>query len=43
VFDTIGILNGGQTVGYSHRGGGHADPIPARTPGPSDRVMTRLF
>jgi hypothetical protein len=22
VFDTIGILNGGQTVGYSHRGEG---------------------
>ena len=22
VFDTIAILNGGRTVGYSHRGGG---------------------
>ena len=29
VFDTIAILNGGQTVGYSHRGGGRR-PIPIR-------------
>ena len=27
VFDTIAILNGGQTLGYSHRGGGR-HPIP---------------
>ncbi|TJV19196.1 efflux RND transporter permease subunit [Mesorhizobium sp.] len=29
VFDTIAILNGGKTVGYSHRGGGR-QPIPIR-------------
>jgi hypothetical protein len=28
VFDTIGILNTGQTVGYSHRGGGRARRSP---------------
>ncbi len=27
VFDTIAVLNGGQTLGYSHRGGGR-HPIP---------------
>ena len=40
VYDTIAILNGGATVGYSHRGGGR-QPIPirierpARAPAPS--------
>jgi multidrug efflux pump subunit AcrB len=29
VFDTLGILNTGQTVGYSHRGGGRT-PIAIR-------------
>jgi multidrug efflux pump subunit AcrB len=43
VFDTIAILNGGQTVGYSHRGDGR-HPIPleiARDKG--DRVMDERF
>lgn len=31
VFDTLAILNGGQTVGYSHRGEGR-HPIPADRP-----------
>ncbi|MEZ5780164.1 MAG: efflux RND transporter permease subunit [Rhizobiaceae bacterium] len=29
VFDTLAILNGGSTIGYSHRGGGR-QPIPIR-------------
>ena len=29
IFDTIGLLYGGKTVGYSHRGGGR-QPIPIR-------------
>lgn len=43
VFDTIAILNGGQTVGYSHRGEGR-HPIPleiSRDKG--DRVMDERF
>ncbi|MBI1171045.1 AcrB/AcrD/AcrF family protein [bacterium] len=43
VFDTIQILNGGKTVGYSHRGEGR-QPIPlevARDKG--DRVMDERF
>ncbi|HSF64440.1 MAG TPA: efflux RND transporter permease subunit, partial [Paracoccaceae bacterium] len=43
VFDTIAILNGGQTVGYSHRGDGRY-PIPleiARDKG--DRVLDESF
>jgi multidrug efflux pump subunit AcrB len=43
VFDTIAILNGGQTVGYSHRSDGRR-PIPleiARDKG--DRVMDESF
>lgn len=43
VFDTIALLNGGQTVGYSHRGDGR-HPIPleiARDKG--DRVMDERF
>lgn len=43
VFDTIAILNGGQTVGYSHRGDGRY-PIPlqiARDKG--DRVLDEAF
>ena len=34
VFDTIAILNGGETVGYSHRGGGR-QPIPIRIERPA--------
>jgi hypothetical protein len=33
VFDTLGILNGGSTVGYSHRGDGR-HPIPIRSNAP---------
>ncbi|MGV8985674.1 MAG: efflux RND transporter permease subunit [Cypionkella sp.] len=43
VFDTIQLLNGGKTVGYSHRGDGR-QPIPlevARDKG--DRVMDERF
>ena len=43
VFDTLAILNGGQTVGYSHRGQGR-DPIAlqiARDKG--DRVLDERF
>ena len=35
VFDTIAILNGGETVGYSHRGGGR-QPIPIRIDAPPE-------
>jgi multidrug efflux pump subunit AcrB len=39
VFDTIGLLYGGKTVGYSHRGEGRA-PIPIRmAPGKEGRVL----
>ncbi len=43
VFDTLGILNGGEVVGYSHRGDGR-DPIAlqlARNKG--DKVMDERF
>ncbi|MDR5651507.1 efflux RND transporter permease subunit [Ruixingdingia sedimenti] len=43
VFDTLAILNGGQVVGYSHRGGGRM-PIPieiARDAG--DRMVDERF
>jgi multidrug efflux pump subunit AcrB len=43
VFDTLALLNGGQTVGYSNRGAGRL-PIPlelARAKG--DRVMDQRF
>lgn len=43
VFDTISILNNGETVGYSHRGGGR-QPIPIRLELPKhDRVMSERF
>jgi multidrug efflux pump subunit AcrB len=43
VFDTIGILNTGQTVGYSHRGGGRT-PIAIRLErAPGDRLLTSAF
>ncbi len=43
VFDTIAILNGGETVGYSHRGGGR-DPIPLRIERPKGKkVMDEDF
>ena len=43
VFDTIAILNGGQTVGYSHRGKGRA-PIPLEIARPrGDRVLDERF
>lgn len=43
VFDTIAILNGGTTVGYSHRGGGR-QPIPIRVERPKgDRVVDEQF
>jgi multidrug efflux pump subunit AcrB len=43
VFDTIALLNGGQTVGYSHRGDGR-QPIPLRLERDrSDRVMNEAF
>ena len=40
VFDTIAILNGGETVGYSHRGGGR-QPIPIRIERPAGRPHPR--
>ncbi|TCD13669.1 efflux RND transporter permease subunit [Oricola cellulosilytica] len=43
VFDTIAILNGGKTVGYSHRGQGRA-PIPIRIERPrGDRTIDEDF
>ena len=43
VFDTIAILGGGQTVGYSHRGEGR-QPIPIRIERPaSAKVMDERF
>ncbi|MBX4994618.1 multidrug efflux pump subunit AcrB [Rhizobium binae] len=43
VFDTLAILNDGETVGYSHRGGGR-QPIPIRLELPkSDRVLNERF
>ena len=43
VFDTISILNGGTTVGYSHRGGGR-QPIPIRVERPKgDRILDERF
>ncbi|WP_421704927.1 efflux RND transporter permease subunit [Aliiroseovarius sp.] len=43
VFDTIAILNGGSTVGYSHRGGGRY-PIPITVERDrADRVMDERF
>jgi hypothetical protein len=43
VFDTIAILNTGQTVGYSHRGGGRT-PIAIRLERPrSERLVDDAF
>jgi len=43
VFDTIALLNTGQTVGYSHRGGGRT-PIAIRLERPrSERVADETF
>jgi len=43
VFSTIAILNGGTTVGYSHRGEGRR-PIPIRVErDKADRVMNEAF
>lgn len=43
VFETLGILNGGMTVGYSHRGEGRY-PIPIVVERPkSQRVMDEAF
>ena len=43
VFDTIAILNGGKTVGYSHRGGGR-QPIPIRIERPKgERTLDERF
>jgi multidrug efflux pump subunit AcrB len=43
VFDTLALLNGGQTVGYSHRGEGRV-PIPLVVErDKSDRVMDERF
>ena len=43
VFDTMAILNGGTTVGYSHRGGGRY-PIPITVErDKADRVMDERF
>ncbi len=43
VFDTLAVLNSGQTVGYSHRGGGR-DPIPIEIArAPADRVLDERF
>jgi multidrug efflux pump subunit AcrB len=43
VFDTIAILNGGTTVGYSHRGEGR-QPIPIRVERPAGaRTMDEAF
>ena len=43
VFDTIAILNGGTTIGYSHRGEGRA-PIPIRIERPKgERTLDERF
>jgi multidrug efflux pump subunit AcrB len=43
VFDTIAILNGGRTVGYSHRGGGR-QPIAIRVERPKgERTLDERF
>ena len=43
VFDTLAILNGGQTVGYSHRGEGRM-PLPLRLELPKNRrVLDETF
>jgi multidrug efflux pump subunit AcrB len=43
VFDTLALLNGGQTVGYSHREDGR-QPIPLMIQRPkSDRVLDERF
>jgi len=43
VFDTLAILSGGQTVGYSHRGSGQ-QPIPIRVERPRrDKVLDERF
>ncbi|OZA15965.1 MAG: multidrug transporter AcrB, partial [Rhodobacterales bacterium 17-64-5] len=43
VFDTLALLNGGQTVGYSNRGDGRL-PIPLMVARPkSDRIMDERF
>ena len=43
VFDTLALLNGGQTVGYSNRGEGRL-PIPLQVArAKSDRVMDQRF
>ena len=43
VFDTLGILNGGSTVGYSHRGDGR-HPIPIQVErNKGDRVFDERF
>ena len=43
VFDTLAILNGGMTVGYSHRGEGR-HPIPIRIERPrAERQMNERF
>ena len=44
VFDTLALLNGGQTVGYSHRGEGRL-PIPLRSSNATrrDRVLDERF
>ncbi|TJW06428.1 MAG: efflux RND transporter permease subunit [Mesorhizobium sp.] len=43
VFDTLAILNGGETVGYSHRGGGR-QPIPIRIERPKgERTLDERF
>ncbi len=43
VFDTLAILNGGETVGYSHRGGGR-QPIPIRVERPrGERTLDEKF
>ncbi len=43
VFDTIAILNGGQTIGYSHRGEGR-QPVPIRLERPKgERRITEDF
>ncbi|WP_111431917.1 efflux RND transporter permease subunit [Rhodobacteraceae bacterium DSL-40] len=43
VFDTFAILGGGETVGYSHRGGGR-HPIPIRIERPAgDKTLDERF
>ena len=43
VFDTIAILNGGRTVGYSHRGEGR-QPIPIRVERPrGEKILDERF